>query len=431
MKIPFFKKNTASDTEDSANSFGFFDIFKKVGSLFDPAPQKEKVLRHEDFNAVGDTYYANVSVGYKITQRLLVLLLVLFLVFSLITNFREITYDNFFYLIKDFLSAVDIESSNYDTVSYNSDSRHFFALFRGGLAVVDPSKISAFTATGRLTLQASSQFSAPSVKCSEKYFVVYDTAGTSFSVYNSFSRIYSEAFDYPITDACFSDNGYMAVVTRDISHKSMVHIYNKHFNRVFTVPSNKYALNIAMNDEKMSICYYDIGDGSGKTEISIRTYDKMKEIATISIEGEFALTSGFLDEERFAVITDRSIRIYDKNYDEIELHDYSNSTVTGFDMNAHGASVAYTENSQNKVIVFDKSGKLLYNESVVDNVKDISVYEQYVFLRTDGGVVRIDALNSKEQFLPSDQGKMLIYSANTALVCGDSKAEYLVFGDNK
>ena len=35
--------------------------------------------------------------------------------------------------------------------------------------------------------------------------------------------------------------------------------------------------------------------------------------------------------------------------------------------------------------------------------------------------------STDEQFLNSGQGKMLIYSADTALVCGDSKAEYLVF----
>lgn len=429
MKIPFFKNGNNSDSEKSQANFGVFDLVKRLGRLFDPAPQKEKVLRHEDFNAAGDVYYANVSVGYKITQRFFILLLVLFLVFSLITNFKEITYDNFFYLIKDFSSAVDIESSNYDTVSYNSDQRHFFALFRGGLTVVNPSKISAFTAAGRLTLQATSQFSAPCVKCSDKYFVVYDTAGTALSVYNSFSRIYSESFEYPVTDACFSDSGYMAIITRDISHKSMVHIYNKNFERLFTVPSNKYAFNIAMNDDKVAICYYDIGNGSGRTEISIRNYDKMTEIASISVDGEFVLSSGFLSDDRFAVITDHSIRIYDKNYEEINFYDYSHSIVTGFDMNDFGVAVSYTENSQNTVIVFDKSGNLLYNEAINENIKDISVYEQYIFFRTDTGVVRIDALTQNEQFLPSDQGKMLIYSADTALVCGDSKAEYLVFNN--
>ena len=94
-----FNKNKGKSTKDTSARSSFI---LKVKDLFDPQPQKEKVLRHEDFNRAGDTYYATVSAGYKVMQRVLVLILALFLAFSVITNFREITYDNFFYLILSF-----------------------------------------------------------------------------------------------------------------------------------------------------------------------------------------------------------------------------------------------------------------------------------------------------------------------------------------
>ena len=181
MKIPFF--NTKNENNDSPT----IAAFDKVKNFFSLEPQKEKVLRHKDFNAAGDVYYANVSSVYKISQRVLVLILVIFLLFSVISNFGEITYDNFFYLFKDFSNAVDIESSNYDSLSYTSDTRHFFSLYRGGLVVVNPSNVSVYTATGRNTLNTTSQFSSPCVESSDKYFLVYDTADTEFAIYNSFS----------------------------------------------------------------------------------------------------------------------------------------------------------------------------------------------------------------------------------------------------
>ena len=52
-----------------------------------------------------------------------------------------------------------------------------------------------------------------------------------------------------------------------------------------------------------------------------------------------------------------------------------------------------------------------------------------MFIRTDEGVLRVDSKNSTEEFLSSSQGKLIIYNAYTALVCGDSKAEYLVFSE--
>ena len=433
MKISFGKKKNDDSVEnkDKRTTSSSVDFLDKLGMFFNPQPQKEKVLRHEDFNRAGDTYYATVSAGYKVTQRIIIVLLVFFLVMSLITNFKEITYDNFFYLIKDFSNAVDIEQSDYDTVSYTSDSRHFFALYRGGLVVVNPSNLAVYTATGRNTMQTTSQFSSPCVESSGKYFIVYDTSGTSFSIYNSFSRIYSESFEYPVTDACFAENGSLAVITKDISHKSLVHIYDKNFKKKFTVPSDRYAFDVAVNSsyDRMAICYYSIGDGSGLSEVCVRKLSDMEELANISINGEFLLTCGFLSEERFAVITDRSIRIYDKNFDEWETYEYSTATVSGYYLGEDGVAVAYTENSKNITIVFDKSGKLLYNETISDNIKDIGICGRFVFFRTDSGIIRINTSNGNEQFLPSDQGSMLLYSEDTAMVCGDSKAEYLVFGD--
>ena len=419
-------KDEQSDKDGIAERPAFL---KKISEYFNPEPQKEKVLRREDFAAAGDTYYATVSAGYKISQRILIIILVFFLVFSLTTNFNEITFDNLFYMLKDFGTAVDFESTNYDTLSYDANSRNFFALFRGGLTVVNPSNLSVFTATGRRTLRTTAQFSSPCIESSDKYFIVYDTSGTEFFVYNSFSKVYTEEFDYPVTSACFSEGGKLAVVTRDISHKSLVHVYNKNFKKIFTVPNNMYAFDVVMSDEadRLAVSYYDIGDGSGRTEIRILTLSTAEEYETISIDGEFLLECGFLSKDIFAVITDQSLRLYDKFFQEIDSQTYYNGVISGYDVNEHGAAVSYTYNSQNVAIVFDKNGNLLYNEAMSNNIKDIGVFENYIFLRTDDGILRIKGNSTDEQFLTSGQGKMLIYSSDTALVCGDSKAEYLVF----
>ena len=269
---------------------------------------------------------------------------------------------------------------------------------------------------------------------SDKYFVVYDTAGTEMAIYNSFSRIYKETFEYPISGAAFDDDGNLAIITRDTDHKSLVHVYNDNFKRMFTVPSStKYAFDVAMNShsDRLAIAYYGVGDGSGRTEIvfySVAT-EPPQEIDTVTVDGEFLLDCGFVNENLFAVVTNRTVRLYDKHFEELDSYDLENGVVSGFCINEYGVGVSYTVNSSNNAIVFDSRGNIKYDEIVNDNVRAISVFEGFVFLRTDAGVVRVDMQTLDEEFLTSGQGKMLIYSADTALVCGDSKAEYLVFGD--
>ena len=426
----FGKDKKSQNKNQETESHSKRGFFSRLGNYFNPEPQKERVLRHEDFNAAGDVFYASVSVGYKISQRIIVIVLVVFLIFSLVTNFNQITYDNFFYLLKDFAAAADVESTSYNTLSYPSDPRNFFALYRGGLAIANPSKISAFTATGRQTINSSVQFSSPCIESSDKYFLIYDISGTSFAVYNSFARIYKEDVEYPVTGACFAENGYMAIITRDIDLKSAVYVYNSNFRKLFAVPStSQYAFDVSMNSDadRLAIAYWGIGNGTGR--ISVDVYNLSgKDVSQIIIDGEYILSTGFISENIFAVVTDRAVHLYDNNFDELDdYYDYGGGTVTGYCVNEHGVAVAYTDNSKNTVLAFDKSGNLLYNEIVSNNVKDIDVFEEFLFLRTDSGVVRINTSSYEEALLTSGQGEMLIYSADTALICGDSKAEYLVF----
>lgn len=425
-------KNNKNKKEQSANFRSKFGFLGKLGNYFNPEPQKERVLRHEDFNAAGDVFYASVSAGYKISQRIIVIILIVFLLFSLITNFNHITYDNFFYILKDFAAAADVESTNYETLSYTSNPRNFFALYRGGLTVANPSKITAFTATGRQTINSSVQFSSPCIKSSDRYFVVYDISGTTFAVYNSFARIYKEDLEYPVTGACFAQNGNMAIMTRDIDHKSIVHVYNDNFKKLFTVPSStKYAFDVSMNSEadRLAITYFDIGMGMGRITVDVYNLSG-KEVTDIVIDGEYVLSTGFISENIFAVVTDRAVHLYDKNFEDIDdYYDYGGGTVTGYRVNEYGVAVAYTVNSQNIAIAFDKSGNMLYNENIDSNIKDVDIFGEYIFFRTDSGVVRINTSSFDEQQLTSGQGDMLIYSEDTALICGDSKAEYLVFGE--
>ena len=66
--------------------------------------------------------------------------------------------------------------------------------------------------------------------------------------------------------------------------------------------------------------------------------------------------------------------------------------------------------------------------SIKYNASEIGLYEDYIFVNTLSGVARISMKGKGESFLPSNNGRLLVYDSTTALVCGDSKADYLVFG---
>lgn len=407
-----------------------FTVVKRIERFFSMEPQKEKVLQREDFYTAGDTYYAQVSAIYKVAQRFIWLFFIFFMVISIFANYHAITYDNFFYLIKDFSSAADSEGTKYETLSYESDTRQKFTLYRGGIASVSPSQISVFTATGRRTLRTASSFSSPFIISSKQYVLIYDTSGKQVSLYNSFARIHTEVYDYPVYDACLGDDGSFAVATRTANRTSAVYVYNSSFSFDGGIESDLYVFDLAMRRDQnaLTILSYEMGDGTGKTVVSVRNLNTKKETHKLTFEGEFPLGCVFLEKDSFAVITDHCIRIYDQNFSLAKSSNlYESQNITAYTITEEGVAVAISNSSKNFLIAFDKAGNLLYNNSTQMNISDVGIFDQMLFVQNESGITRIDPSNNKHKFLPSDQGKMLIYNENTALVCGSSKAEYLIF----
>ena len=407
-------------------------FFDKVGDYFNPEPQKERVLRHEDFNAAGDVYYASVSAFYKIAERLLWLVLAAFLAFSVVTNYKEITFENFFYLLKDFSSAADSEVPQYQVLSYDSDSRQTFALYRGGLVSASPSAVSVFTAGGRRTLKSNNEYYSPNIVCCDKYVLVYDSAGSAFSVYNSFSQVYTEQLDSPITDATFAPDGSFAIATKNEDGKAVIRFYGKDLKYRGNVPDSRYVMDMSLSADGDRFCKVSYQAGTGKGLSTLTLYDiaskqTASKLGEVEIDGEFPIGCSFIDGDRIALLTNTSVYIYDKNCKQTEKLNFYGESIRAFEVSADGVAVVTGSESQKRVVVFDKKGNLAYNGAISENVSALSLEGNYLFMRTANGVIRTDTRKKENEFLECDSGKMLIYGEDTAMVCGDARAEYLVF----
>ena len=430
-RINSFLKKENSDDARSDNRFDRFT--RTVSKYFSAEPEKERVLRYEDFDRAGDTYYATVSAWYKVMQRVFLLCLAVFASVSIAVNFRHITYDNFFYLIKDFETAVDTENLGYETLSYDASSNQSFSLYRGGLAVVGRTNVSAFTATGRRTLNARDTYSSPFATASDKYLLVCDMGEGNLAVYNSFSKIYSEKLSYPITSACFSQSGEFAVLTRSEKYESQIIVYDNDFERSVSFNRGSYAIDISMSSdgEYLGAVYLDTEDGIACTSVVFYDTRNKEKVSEYSYSGEFPLACTFFDLGSFALITDGSLRIFDRALEEKRASDtYASMSVSGFFDSSDYAAVAFNDGmvtDENRIFVFDKKGDLVYNSSVNSEIGQLAVCEGHIFIKNDEGVLRVSIDKNKTEQLACSEGRMLAYDGSTVLVCSQAKAAYLKF----
>ncbi len=433
-KFSFFRKNKdANENQNADNRFAEFS--RIVSKYFSTEPEKEKVLRYEDFDAAGDHYYATVSAWYKVLQRVFLVCLAVFSIVSVTVNFRHITYDNLFYLVKDFSTAVDTENVSYETLSYDASANQHFTLYRGGLAVVSRSNVSAFTATGRRTLNNNDSYSNPFAISSDKYLLVYDMGEGNLSIYNSFAKIYSEKLNYPVTSACFSKEGSFAVLTRSEKYESEIIVYDKNFRKLINYRKGSFAIDVSLSEdgERLGAVYCDTDNGIVCTKVMFYDLRKQEKIEEYSYVGEFPLSCSFLSGGGFAAITDGSIKIFDKALKEKgESDGYSSGEVSAVWSDYEYAAVAFNDgvlSDVNEIFVFDKRGELVYNGIIQSDVTQLEVSDGYVFVKNVLGAGRISIKDGSFEELQCQDGKMLVYDRSTVLVCTEAKAVYLKFKD--
>ena len=430
----FLKKDKKKSAEDKTDK-RFANFSCVVSKYFSAEPEREKVLRYEDFDAAGDTYYASVSARYKILQRIFLVCLAVFTIVSVTVNFKHITYDNLFYLVKDFNTAVDTESVRYETLSYDAAVGQSFSLYRGGLAVVSRSNVSAFTATGRRTLNSNDSYSNPFAVSSDKYLLVYDMGEGRMSIYNSFAKVYNEKLDYPITAASFSREGSFAILTRSEKYESDIVVYDKNFCKLVNLRKGSFAtdISISADGDKLGAVYCDTDAGIICTKVVFYDLKTNQKTAEYSYRGEFPLGCTFLEGGEFSIITDCSVKLFDKHLKETAGGEgYSTSVVSAIKCDYEYAAVAFNDgvlNDVNTVLVFDKKGKLVYNGNVHSDVQQLDVCDGYVFIKNVSGVMRVSVKNGESEMLECQNGKMLVYDSSTALVCAEAKAVYLKFKD--
>lgn len=430
------KDKTAKGRKAHENgSFDFDKVSERLSRYFTTEPEKQRVLRHEDFDAAGDTYYAVVSARYKVAQRISLTLFILFVLLAVMFNIKSITFDNLFYLVKDLGAAADAGNTNYESLAYDAASDQSFELYRGGLAVVSRTNVSSFTSTGRRTLNTSADYSNPIAVSNEKYLFVYDMGDSGFDVYNSFAKIHSERTDYPIYDMAFAENGSFVTLSRSEEFMSVLTVYTESFNKLAAYKKDLYCIDVSIdkNGERLGAVYVGSDDGIVSTHVVFYDLRKQIKIDEYVYSGEFPLGCSFLDGGGFVMVSDSSAVVYDRRLEEKYISEsYADRSVSGIYCDGEYVAVAVNDGvivDLNEIIVFNKSGELIYDEMLLSGVSELSVHGGYLFVKNGDGVMRVGLKNGATELLESKGGKMFVYDTSTVIVCLPSKAVYLDFNN--
>lgn len=384
-----------------------------------------------------DAYYESISERFGIAQVILYLSLLGFVVLSLIGNTGLLTYQNFYYFFRDLgASAETVDVLHTDGLSYPTDASQSFTLYRQGLAVAGDTSVTVFTPSGRQVISQKLQYASPTAVGSGKYLLVYEADGTQYSLYNSYAQVHAAKSRNPIRTAAVSESGAYLLLSASDEFPSEMELYDDSFERIGYFTLSSYVTDVAINRKGTVFAFLatEVKDGRFRTSVRIYETGRSEPVAVTELGDGLGLSCEFTDSGNLSVISADGVRFLSSRGELLTEHRFDGFTIQSADQNGDGCAVILKKSgisSEKSAIVFDKSGKMLYNGTVTEASESIRLSGSAIFLLTADGVIRIRTGNGKVERIAcvTDRRVMLAYDDSCVLICSSKRAVFLRFGD--
>lgn len=344
-------------------------------------------------------YYDSVASRYRAAKYISVVLLIIFLLFSFIFKRDEITVENLQYLMK-FVSFANAETSiTAPRINYSASDKMKLQLFIGDLCYLSTDSYTLYDSRGNTIMSEQLKYLSPILKTSQKYVLCYDLGSNNFSVFNTFSKLYSGTSDYAINDADIADDGSFVIATSSREYQTAVITYNSDFKATSRILRDSYLMDLKIKSDGSELAMITVSsvDGSFKTRIELVNPGSSSINRSATIDGMGWWIS--YAKDRIFVVTDEEILIYDNELSLVKSVKHPQSPALIDASDSHIAVSYSTGHMGNAYLIniYDLSGRLVYSGDADGKLSDISHDDSgnYVFVLTGDTLTRINLLNRK------------------------------------
>ena len=428
------KKNNDSDISFLGKILLFFhNVAEKLREfkLFEKIKKKQRSAAHLEDDASPEE--ARISYFFGWARTVTFALLCILLCLTLIFGGGIFSYENVYYMFKDIQYVSTYGEARAEQLNYSRPmARQDFSVFKNGLAVASDSELKLFTSTGRVTMTRGSEYSNPKLSASDSSILVYDQGNRDFSVYNSFTELYRERLDFPISSASMSDVGTYTIVTKNEKYRSCVRLYDKHNELKFEYCKNDYIISAQLSQDGALLAVLSLNADGGKSEVTLTLVNANRGAVkkSVRIDDSMPYSCQFLSNDRIVVFSQSGAYVYNTNL--AQKSSYSKGSImqyayddTGFVLITEGGGIA----ASNTVIAFNKNGQTVMNQQITGDVRDVKIKSTYAYVLTDNCVYRFDTRFGTVSIaaFSSEDARLAVFSDGSVAVCTDAVAYYVTF----
>ncbi|HBL83513.1 MAG: hypothetical protein A2Y17_10775 [Clostridiales bacterium GWF2_38_85] len=387
------------------------------------------VLVKEKTNETSE-YYKKLAIRISLYKYLLAIFIIVFIIYCFSNYKNEITIENFRYMLKFFDFSASTATVDSGQIGLDLNKDYSATVLRSNIAVADSTGLTIYDYNGKKLLKSSFVMEYPYLTSSSKYVYAYDLGGSLLKIYNTYSEIYSITYEYPFLGLTNNANGAFGVISSGDNYKSAIIVYDKDFRQVFSrYFGDSYTVSIALNKYGNRVLSFMSGVNSGEYYGEVYEFDITQEepVNKLRFVGEMPLKVAYGDDNSVMVLTSKALRFYDASLNLRSEMFFSEKSPSTYHFSGKYAIMSYiigSIRSTSEINIYDLSGNLVRTESFQEDVQDIVVSEDKVYVLTYTKLHIIDIVNGKSgdsSFdVTNEANKLLINDNNLVLISNES-----------
>lgn len=327
-------------------------------------------------------------------------LIILFLVYVFNGSFRSWIDIN---VLRKNISEKDIQ-----TISLNTDKNNQIHVFNNYISILNDKTITLYNSYGEKITSIDININSALFDSSQKYLVVAEDKGHEICLLLDKTYLWGEKLEGEILQVHVNKNGYVAVITTDATHKSILTFFDPEGKKLFTsyfATTRIVDASISNDNRYIAIGELDTSGTIIKSNVKVLSVKNAQENPENTIEYTYEVDNGVLitnvryqTKNQIACIFDNGLGVIkDNTYKEVIKIENDNITYIANDFNNNVAYVEEestglfktqsnvhiinTSDFQEKIYKMDYAAKDIYAK---DNIIAINIGTEIFFLDTNG-----------------------------------------------
>ena len=371
-------------------------------------------------------YYLKVAKRYRALKYLSLAALVFYLLAMLVVHRSQITYENLVYLAKDLGTDVDASNALFGQIKYDESRKMSAAIYKGRLAVATTTSFTIYNTTGSVERSFKISMENPKVISGDKYVMVYDVGGTTYSIYTTIVCVYSGQTQYTLQGAAISDAGTFALISRARENRYNVTLYDGNFRELTRIYKDKYVMDAALSADgtRYAVASCEMTGSAVSGEVMSGRVDS-EGTSTTSVSDSLPLEAGFFANGAFCVVGDDTVSFFAPSGELVTEKRLDGYGVTGVSFSTSGVMVVESRNlidTRNSATVFSPDGAEALSVTIYSKVSAYALGEDAAYIAADGVLTRYRAASDPQSMDCPFIVQTLVPYANNVLVMGSTSA---------